>query len=124
MTRNHFHALAARTESAYTAAQAFIANECPVLEQRLKTAALTTAINALEFALIVIDWASAQLDKTDEYRLIIALAYINSKRFAVRQLIAVARFNQHYQLTAKAAKFWTRKGEIAQSALDKVFALN
>lgn len=124
MNRNHFHALAARTEAAYNAAQAFIANECPVLEQRLKTAALTTAINVLMFALIVIDWLSAQLDQADEYRLIIALAYINSKRFAVRQLIKAAQLNQRYQLTATAAKFWTRKGAIAQSALDKVFALN
>ncbi|PZO58061.1 MAG: hypothetical protein DCF15_05865 [Phormidesmis priestleyi] len=124
MNRNDFHTLAARIERAYNAAQAFIANECPVLEQRLKTAALTTAINALTFALTVIDWASAQLEKTDEYRLIASLAYINSKRFAVRQLIAVARFNQCYQLTANTRKLWTRKGAIAQSALDKVFALN
>ncbi len=124
MTRNDFHAIAARAETAYSAAQDFIANQCPILEQRLKTVVLTTAINALTIALTVTDWASAQLDQADEYRLIIALAYINSKRFAVRQLIAVARFNQRFEITATAAKFWTRKGEIAQSALDKVFALN
>ena len=124
MNRAQIFTIAARTERAYTAAQTFIANECPLLEQRIKSAALTTAINVLEFAIAIIDWASAQLDQADEYRLIVALAYINSKRFAVRQLIAVARFNQLYQLTATARKAWTRKGAIAVTALDKVFALN
>lgn len=116
--------IAARTEAAYSVAQSFIANECPVLERRLKAAALSTAVNALTIALIVIDWASAQLEKTDEYKLIAALTYIKSKRLIVRQLIAAARFNQRYQLTATTRKLWTRKGAIAQSALDKVFCLN
>ena len=124
MNHSALFTIAARTERAYSTAQDFIANQCPVLEQRLKTSALTAAINSLQFVLFVIDWVTAQLDKADEYRLIVALAYINSKRFAVRQLIAVARFNQRYQLTATARKIWTRKGAIAQSTLDKIFALN
>ena len=124
MNYNIAFILSARTERAYAAAQDFIANQCPVLEQRLKKAALTAAVSVLTIALTIIDWVTAQLEKADEYRLIVALAYINSKRFAVRQLIAVARFNQRYQLTATARKLWTRKGAIAQSTLDKVFCLN
>lgn len=92
MNHNHFHVITARTEQAYTAAQDWIANECSVLEQRFKTAALSVAVN--------------------------------SKHFAVCQLIKAAQLNQHYQLTAKASKLWTRKGAIAQSAMDKVFTLN
>lgn len=115
--------IAARAESAYTTAQAFIANQCPILEQRLKSAALSTTVNVLTLALIVIDWASAQLSKADEYRLIVALAYINSKRFAVRQLIAVARFNQHYKFTATLRRLWDIKGCIFRKTLDKLFCL-
>jgi hypothetical protein len=145
--------ISARIEQAYTTIQNWIRNDAPVLEQRLKKAALLTAEMLLEFSLVIINWASAQLDKADEYRLIIALAYINSKRFAVRQAIEIIsfyeyckiilslsldtahrflsckstqfeQFNQRYHLTATTRKLWTRKGAIATAALDKVFALN
>ena len=63
MNYNIAFILSARVERAYTAAQTFIANECPVLEQRLKKAALTTAVNVLQFALIAIDWVSDEFEK-------------------------------------------------------------
>lgn len=116
--------LSVRTERAYATAQDWIANDAPVLEQRFKKAALNAAINVFQFALVVIDWVSAQLDRADEYRLIVALACINSKRFGIQQLIKVVQLDERYQLSSTARKIWTRKGVIATSALDKVFCLN
>ena len=116
--------IAARTEDAYTAAQDWIRNDAPIAERRLKQSAIAAAINILEFALTVIDWASEQADKRHEYQLRLQLRYVLAKRFAVRQGIAAVRFNERYQITAAVAKFWNRKGAIAQSAMDKIFCLN
>ncbi len=115
---------AARAESAYSAAQDWIRNDAPVLEQRLKRFALVAAINVLEFTLIVIDWLSNQLEKAPEYQLKARLTYVLAKRFVIRQGIKAARFNGRYGITAKASKVWSRKGEIATKTLDKVFCLN
>ncbi len=115
--------IAARTKRTYNAAQSFIAKECPVLEQRLQSAALTTAVNALTIALTVIDFTAAQLEKAPEYRLQAQLAYANVKRWFVRRAISAARLDERYQVSATASRYWTRKGAIAQSALDKVFCL-
>ena len=116
--------ITARTETAYTAAQSFIRHQCPVLEQRLKTAALTAAINALTIALTIIDWTTDEFEKTPEYALKIRIAQIEMKRFVIRHLIKVAQLDERYQLTATARKLWTRKGVIAVTTLDKIFALN
>lgn len=124
MNRASTFTLSPRIEDAYNAAQDFIANECPVLEQRLKRAALKATIAICEFLLTVIDWAKAEIDKALEYSLRAQLAYALSKRWFVRRAIAVARFDERYQVTAKASKVWTRKGAIATSAMDKVFSLN
>lgn len=121
MNRSQIFALAARTERAYSAAQTFIANECPLLEQRLKTAALTAAINSLQFALTLIDWA---IERSPETVLKIRIAQIEAKRFAVCQLIKIVQLDNRYQLTATARKLWNRKGAIAVSTLDRIFALN
>lgn len=117
--------IAARTETAYNAAQDWIANDAPIAERRLKQSAIAAAVAVLEFALIVIDWlATEQLEKAPEYQLRAQLRYVLTKRFAVRQGIAAARFNERYQITATAAKVWSRRGAIATSAMDKVFSLN
>lgn len=116
--------LAARTETAYNTAQSFMANECPVLEQRLTRAFLTAAVTVLEFTLTIIDWLTTQTDKRHEYALRMQLWYVLAKRFLVRQGIAAARFNERYGLTAKASKAWSAKGAITTSAMDKVFSLN
>ena len=116
--------ITARTEPAYSTAQSFLANECPVLEQRLKKAALTASINILQLGLAAIDWVIDEFEKTPEYVLKVRIAQIETKRFVIRQLIKVAQLDERYQLTATARKLWTRKGAIAVTALDKVFALN
>ncbi len=115
--------LAARSEDAYTAAQDWIRNHAPIAEQRLKRGSLKTFVQVCAVALAVIDWVEVQADKRHEYQLRVQLAYVRAKRFAVRQLIKAARFNERYQLTATAAKVWTRKGAIAIKAMDKVFSL-
>ena len=133
-------------EAGYVISQDFIKNDCPVIEKRLKKAALAIAEMLLEFSLVIINWASEQIEKRDEYA-------VKTKRFVVRQAIEIVsfyqycqiilslsldtahrfvgckstqfeQFNQRYQLTATAAKVWNRKGAIATAALDKVFALN
>lgn len=124
MNYSPLFSLAARTEDAHTAAQSWIRNDAPVLEQRIKRVALTAAVTVLEFALTVIDWLSTQLEKAPEYALRAQLRYTLVKRSVVRQGIAAARFNERYQLTAKARKAWTAKGAIATAAMDKVFSLN
>ena len=116
--------LATRTERAYNAAQDFIADDCPVLEQRVKRAALNTVVNVLEFTLIIIDWTQAELEKVPEHQLRLQLAYVKAKRFFVRRAITIARFDDRYQLSKQVSKVWARKGAIAQSALDKVFCLD
>ncbi|MGI8933593.1 MAG: hypothetical protein ACR2FS_05920, partial [Phormidesmis sp.] len=116
--------IAARAESAYNAAQSFIANQCPVLEQRLKRGALTAAITVLEFAIACIDWLAEQVEKAPEYQLRAQLAWVKSKQWAVRQCIKVARFDERYQISATAAKAWAAKGQVARQAMDKVFALD
>ena len=116
--------ITARTEAAYTTAQSFLANECPVLEQRLKTAALTASINVLQLGLAAINWVIDEFEKTPEYVLKVRIAQIETKRFVIRQLIKVAQLDERYQLTATARKLWTRKGAIAVTTLDKIFALN
>ena len=145
--------ISARIEQAYTAIQNWIRNDAPVLEQRLKKAALAIAEMLLEFSLVIINWASEQIEKRDEYALLTVLTYVKTKRFVVRQAIEIVsfyqyckiilslsldtayetmgckstqfeQFNQRYQLTAKASKLWNRKGQIATAALDTIFALN
>ena len=116
--------LSARAEQAYTAAQTFISDECPLLEERLKTTALTAAINVFEFALLVIDWVTDESEKAPEYALKFRITQIETKRFVIRQLIKIVQLDGHCQISATARKAWTCKGAIAQSTLDKVFCLN
>lgn len=115
---------AARIERAHNAAQDFIRHQCPVLEQRLKTRALELAVIALELAIGLIDFITAQVERSPEYRLQIQIAWLNAKRFVIRQLIKVARFDERYQVTFTVADVWSRKSAIATSTLDKVFSLN
>ncbi len=109
---------------AHTAAQNWIANDAPIVEQRLKRAALTAAISILEFAIACIDWLAEQIEKAPEQRLRAQLAWVKSKQWAVRQCIKAARFDERYQVSGTARKVWAAKGAIARSAMDKVFALD
>ncbi|MGI8933046.1 MAG: hypothetical protein ACR2FS_03130 [Phormidesmis sp.] len=116
--------IAARTERALTAAQHWIANDAPVLEQRLKRGALTAAVSILEFAIACLDWLAEQIEKAPEYQLRAQLAWVKSKQWAVRQGIKAARFDERYSISGTARKVWAAKGAIARSAMDKVFALD
>ena len=124
MNFNTAHVIAARTETAYNAAQSFIANDCPVLEQRLKRAALTAAVITLEFTIACIDWLSGQVERAPEYRLHAQLAYVKSKQGVVRVAIKAARFDERYQVTATIATAWNRKGSITMAAFDRLFSLS
>jgi len=115
--------LAADTERAYEHIQQFIASEAPAIEARIKLGAMKAAVGVLTVTLAVIDWAVERIDRRDEYRLRLMLAYVNTKRFAVRQTIRLVQFDERYRLTATATKIWARKGAIATSALDTIFAL-
>lgn len=114
---------AARTERAHSAARAWIANDAPVLEQRLKQRALAAAVNILELAIGLIDFAADHLERVPEYRLQIQIAWLNTKRLVIRQCIKAARFDERYQVSAKAAGIWNRKGQIVTALFDRAFCL-
>jgi len=130
-------------EAGYVISQDFIKNDCPVIEKRLKKAALAIAEMLLEFSLVIINWASEQIEKRDEYA-------VKTKRFVVRQAIEIVSFyqycqiilslsldtayetmgckstqfnqvNQRYQLTTKAAKILTQTGTVAASTVATKF---
>lgn len=110
--------IAARTERAHTAAQNWIKTQAPVLEQRLKTAALKATIARCESALNFVDCT------LPVWILTIQLFIVKAKRFAVWQAIKLCQFNERHGITTKAADFWSHKSELAVSAMDKVFGLD
>lgn len=73
---------------------------------------LIAAVVILQASIAVINWVQTELDKAPEYAIRFQLAQIKGKRFFIRQLIKVARFDERYQVSAKASK-----------AMDKVFCL-
>ena len=75
-----YYVAAPIVRDAYNAAQGWIANEAPVIEQRIKVAALEIFIAICEFAIDTID-------KRDEYKLQYRIAIIKAKRSKVRQEI-------------------------------------
>ncbi len=107
----------ARAARAHTAAQDWIANKAPVLEQRLKRAALKALIARGEAALNFIDYT------LPIWILTIQLFCVKCDRAFIRQLIKVHQFNETHGLTAKASKAWASRGVIATNALDRVFCL-
>ena len=84
----------------YNAAQDWIENEAPVIEQQLKRRALIAAIAAIE-------WLSIQLDKAPEYAICLKLAVIRAKRNAIHALVrherAVGKFRA---LDCIALSYW------------------
>ena len=124
MNYNTAFVAAARIETAYNRAQDWIANEAPIIEKRLKTAALIAAIATLENTVIIFDWLIEQSAKLPEYRLQTQISWVNFKRYWVRQAIKLAQFDERYRFTATASKVWERKGQVARLIGDKVFALD
>ena len=92
---------------AYNAAQDWIANEAPVIEQQLKRRALIAAIAAIEFAIAAIEWLSIQLDKAPEYAICLKLVVIRAKRNAIQSLVRHERAVGKYQaLDCIALSYW------------------
>ena len=103
--------VAARCSETHDSIQRWIANEAPVIEQRLKRRVLTAAIAFLEFTIACFDWAQSQIERSPEYRLRLQLAQVRTHRYCIRQAIKVekARIAFTPRLTA---------------AIDTIFALN
>ena len=119
-----YYVAAPIVRDAYNAAQGWIANEAPVIEQRIKVTALKIFIAICEFAIDAID-------RRDEYKLQYRIAIINAKRSKVRQEIKFWSFVSYNGFDTKAEQFaarskalWVRKGAIACQVADKVFCLN
>lgn len=114
----------------YNAAQLWIKEQAPVVEQAIKRAALKSLIAILQLALIAFDWLQTQIEQAPLYALKLQLTGIKAKLFIVRQGIKISSFVSYNGLDSKAQKLaasaksaWIRKGAIARTALDKVFCL-
>ena len=124
MNYNTAFVAAARIETAYNAAQDWIVSEAPIIEQRIKSAALIAAIATLKTTVLIFDWLIEQAAKLPEYRLQTQIAWVNFKRYWVQQAIKLAQLNERYQVSSRAADVWERRGAIARSVGDKVFQLD
>ena len=111
MNYSAIFSIAARAAETHDSIQRWIANEAPVIEERIKRTALHAAIACLEFTIACFDWAQSQIERSPEYRLRFQLAKIRSYRAVVRLAIRIekARVQHSPKLTA---------------ALDTIFALN
>lgn len=109
--------IAARTEDACSAVQHWIANDAPIVEQRIKVLSLKVFIAVCEFAI-------ATIDRRDEYKLQFRLAVIRAKRFKVRQEIKFWSFVSYNGLDTKASALWANKGAIAVRVADRIFCLD
>lgn len=123
--------IAARTEAAYNAAQAWIRNDAPIIEAQIKRQAIKAFITICTFYIAACDWLLTELGKRDEYALRIQLATVKGRRVIVRRRIAFHSFIEYNglntksaQLAARSKALWVRKGAIARQLADKVFCLN
>ena len=111
MNYSAIFSIAARAAETHDSIQRWIANEAPVIEERIKRAALQSAVTFLEFIVIAIEFAQSHLARSPEYRIRLQLAKIRVYRFFVRLAIRVE----------KARIAFTPK---VTAALDTIFALN
>lgn len=118
------------TVSAYNAAQAWIKDEAPILEAKMIKGFWLAVAHTATFLLVAIDWLQTQIEQSPLYALKFQLIGIKAKLFIVRQGIKISSFVSYNGLDTKAQKLaasaksaWIRKGEIARTALDKVFCL-
>ena len=111
MNYSAIFSIAARCSETHDSIQRWIANESPVIEQRIKRTALHAAIAFLKFTIACFDWAQSQIERSPEYRLRLQLAQVRTHRYCIRQAIKVekARIAFTPRLTA---------------AIDTIFALN
>ena len=100
---------------AYTAAQDWIANEAPVIEQRIKAAALKIFIAICEFAIAAIDWLQDD-----------GLKYAVKLRGRAAKVSAKAsEFAAHHGIDTKFAAFLaaSRKPATYTAIADRLFCL-
>ena len=111
---------AARIEDAYNGAQDWIANEAPVIEQRIKDIALKSVVYVCTTLLFLIDYLSDRLPVAIIY---VKLYRVRAAKRLVRLAIALVELNQRYGFTAKVARTWRCRGVLTRSALDRIFCL-
>ena len=112
----------ARATDAYNAAQDWIANEAPVIEQRLKRTALKAAVTLLPLVLIVIGFVRIQLEQAPVYRIRLRLFVVRRKLQAVRFAASAVVFASATGAKVRALKVPAKA--IAIRTMDAVFCLN
>ncbi|MGB3788898.1 MAG: hypothetical protein WA949_12875 [Phormidesmis sp.] len=119
ITASAFTAIA-RITDAYNAAQDWIANEAPVVEQRIRRTALRAAVNLLPLIILAIDFLRDQLDRVPEYQIKVRLYSVRARLFVARKVAAVVQS----PVAATALKVWTNRSAVTRKALDAVFCLD
>ncbi|MGB3788984.1 MAG: hypothetical protein WA949_13315 [Phormidesmis sp.] len=110
----------ARATDAYNAAQDWIANEAPVIEQRIRRTALRAAVNLLPLIILAIDFLRDQLDRVPEYQIKVRLYSVRARLFVAHKVAAVVQS----PVAATALKVWTNRSAVTRKALDAVFCLD
>ncbi|MGB3788649.1 MAG: hypothetical protein WA949_11610 [Phormidesmis sp.] len=110
----------ARATDAHTAVQDWIANEAPVVEQRIRRTALRAAITLLQVTLIAINWLSDQLGQVPEHQIKVRLYSVRARLFVARKVAAVVQS----PVAATAIALWTNRSAVTRKALDAVFCLD
>ena len=129
----NFNAIFAPTAAivrAYNATQGWIANEAPVIEQKIHNSFWLKTGYAATAALWLIDKAIAELDKADEYEIRLRLYIVKAKRSAIRRAISAYSFVTYNGLDTKTKRFavaahkaWANRGSIARATMDRIFCL-
>ena len=109
----------ARATDVYNAAQDWIANDAPVLEQRIKRTALRTAVALLPLAIIAINFAQDQLEQAPVYRIRLRLFSVRARLTIARKIAAILEA----PATGKAIALWANRGSVAKRAMDSIFCL-
>lgn len=126
-----YYAAAPIVRDGYNAAQTWIKEQAPTIEQAIKRAVLKSFIAILQFALAAIERAQDELEQVPVYVLQIKLAVNKAKQYRVRQEIKFWSFVSYHGLGSKAESLaasvksvWVRKAELTRKVMDKVLCLN
>lgn len=114
---------AVKIESAYSAAQAWIKNEAPVIEKQIERFAVKSIIQTLEIMLIVIDFLADRYEEIPEYVLLVKIFTVKVKRQSLEATIKVIEFDQYHGITRRIAGVWNQRAVIASNAMDTVLCL-
>ena len=130
MNYNTIFAPTAAIARAYNRAQDWIANEAPVIEQKIHNSFWLKTGYAATAALWLIDKAIAELDKADEYEIRLRLYIVKAKRSAIRRAISAYSFITYNGIDKKVQRFavavrkaWANRATIARATMDRIFCL-